>query len=71
MPCVAKHLLSPVLSQTPGNFLAEYTWKTSLKQEARTGAFPVLTMELELPCCPLRAEDGGPTFTKENRSLQG
>lgn len=70
MPCVAKHLLSPVLSQTPGNFLAENTWKTSLKHEARTGAFPVLTIEFALACCPLGAVDGGPTLTKEKRNLR-
>jgi hypothetical protein len=31
-------LLSWVLSITPGNFLAEKTWKGSEKTEARTGA---------------------------------
>ena len=35
-------MLSAVLSITPGNFLAEKTWKTSEKQLARTGADPVL-----------------------------
>lgn len=42
IPWVAKHLLRGVLSITPGNFLAENTWKTSLKQDARTGAEAVL-----------------------------
>ena len=42
IPCVAKILLSAVLSITPGNFLALNTWKTSLKQDARTGALPLL-----------------------------
>lgn len=31
MPCAAKHLLSGVLSMTPGNFLAEKTWNLSEK----------------------------------------
>jgi hypothetical protein len=33
---------SSVLSTTPGNFFALKTVKTSLKQLARMGAFPVL-----------------------------
>lgn len=45
MPCVAKHLLSGVLSTTPGNFFAEKTVNISLKQEASMGALPVLTIE--------------------------
>jgi hypothetical protein len=70
MPWLAKHLLSGVLSQTPGNFLAENTEKTSLKQDASTGAFPWLTMELALAaCCPFEAMFGSPTLTNENRSL--
>ena len=40
---------------TPGNFLAEKTWKTSLKMLARTGAEP------EFSDC---GEVGEPTFTK-------
>ena len=40
---------------TPGNFLAEKTWKTSLKQEARTGADTVLSVW---------AAGGEPTLTK-------
>ena len=74
MPCVAKHLLSWVLSTTPGNFLAEKTVKGSLKQEASTGARPVL-----MPCVmvPGGADEDpvvcdadvvAPTFTNENRS---
>jgi hypothetical protein len=55
MPCVAKHLLKGVLSMTPGNFLAEKTWKTSLKQEARTGAEAVFRVW---------AAVGEPTLTK-------
>ncbi len=43
MPCVAKHLLSFVLSITPGNFLAEKTSNEFEKHEARTGADPVLS----------------------------
>ena len=79
MPCVAKHLLRLVDSMTPGNFLAEKTWKTSLKQEASTGAEPVLRPPEEEPpvgvCAPEGrfgeevvppGEDGGdaPTLTK-------
>lgn len=41
IPCAAKHLLNGVLSQTPGNFFAEYTWKTWLKHEARMGTLPL------------------------------
>lgn len=63
MPCVAKHLLSSVLSQTPGNFFAEYTWKTSLKTEARIGDLPSLT-----GLSPFWSALGL-TSTKENRNL--
>lgn len=45
IPCVAKHLLSGVLSITPGNFLALKTWKMSLKAVARTGAEPVCRVD--------------------------
>lgn len=55
MPCVAKILLSAVLSITPGNFLALKTWKTSLKQEAKTGAEPLFRDWVVL---------GEPTLTK-------
>lgn len=50
MPCPAKHLLRGVLSMTPGNFFALYTWKASLKHEASTGALPVFKL-LPLPMC--------------------
>jgi hypothetical protein len=66
IPCVAKHLLSGVLSQTPGNFLAEKTWKTSLKADARTGALPVFIVGVAVSE-PLAG--GAPTLTKEKRSL--
>lgn len=63
IPCVAKHLLRSVLSQTPGNFFAEYTWKTSLKTEARIGDLPLLTGRS--PFWP----GGGLMSQNENRSL--
>lgn len=68
MPCVAKHLLRCVLSTTPGNLFAEYTMKLSEKQEARTGATPVLTVVVEtfLP----DPVPWTPTLTKEKRSLE-
>lgn len=75
MPCVAKHLLRCVLSTTPGNFFAEYTVKISEKQDASTGALPVLTEPDEM-YCELGSEarvfgaPGTPTFTNENRRLQ-
>jgi hypothetical protein len=69
IPWLAKHLLRGVLSHTPGNFLAEYTWNASLKQEARIGALPVLTTELEFDDPPLADLEGAATLTKENRSL--
>ena len=52
MPCFAKALLRGVLSTTPGNFLAEKTWNSSLKQVAKMGADPVLS----LPACKLVLE---------------
>ncbi len=56
---------SGVLSQTPGNFFAEKTVKTSLKHEASTGDLPVLTTgPSPLPF------GGGPTLTNENLSLK-
>jgi hypothetical protein len=45
MPWPAKHLLSSVLSMTPGNFLAEKTWNGSEKAVARTGRLPVESFE--------------------------
>lgn len=57
MPCSAKHLLSGVLSITPGNFLAEKTWNGSEKTDARTGAEPWLRTG-----CPF--SEGAPTLTK-------
>lgn len=68
MPCVAKHLLSAVLSHTPGNFLALNTWNGSLKTEARIGALDWLMPVLE-PDDPEGRGVGRPTFTKENWSL--
>lgn len=67
LPCRAKHLLRPVLSTTPGNFLAEKTVKTSEKHEARTGAFPVLTRHGELAF--FCGGEGTPTLTNEKRRL--
>lgn len=68
MPCVANVLLRGVLSQTPGNFFAENTLNTSLKQQARTGALLLLTFAR----APSRGElSGGPTLTKENLKLKG
>lgn len=55
IPCVAKHLLRLVLSMTPGNLFALKTWKTCEKQDARTGAEPLLR---------LWGDDGEPTLTK-------
>lgn len=71
MPCVAKHLLNPVLSTTPGKRLALYTVKTSLKHAASTGALPVLTPVMAtLPALVLLVgEAETPTFTNEKRSL--
>jgi hypothetical protein len=69
MPCVAKHLLSGVLSTTPGNFLAEYTVNTSLQHDARMGALPVLTMEIWFAGLPLGVLEGAPTLQKEKRRL--
>lgn len=60
MPCNAKHLLSWVLSITPGNFLAEKTWNGSEKTEARTGAVPWLMTGAPL----VVSEDCVPTSTK-------
>lgn len=65
MPCVAKHLLSGVLSMTPGNFLALKTWKMLLKHEAKTGADPVFRVWWP-PGVP---EAGLPTLTKFILSL--
>jgi hypothetical protein len=68
-------LLKGVLSTTPGNFLAEYTVKTSEKQAARTGALPVLMLAVCRPFVPLGGAGievgvvGAPTLTKENRKL--
>lgn len=70
IPCVAKHLLNGVLSTTPGNFFALYTVKTSEKHAAKTGALPVLRMEFWFEGFPLGVVDGGPTLTKERRSLR-
>jgi hypothetical protein len=58
-----------VLSTTPGNFLAEKTVKTSLKHDARIGAFPVLTIDIWLAGFPFGVFDGAPTLTKEKRRL--
>lgn len=77
MPCVAKHLLSFVLSTTPGNFFALNTVNTSLKHAASTGALPVLILAASGGCVGLVllvvggtvVED--PTFTKLKRSLGG
>lgn len=79
MPCVAKHRLNAVLSTTPGNFFAEYTVNTSLKQAASTGALPwVISGALlgfdgfEAGRCAVCAAGRGdvvPTFTNEKRSL--
>jgi hypothetical protein len=66
MPCVAKVLLRGVLSQTPGNFLAENTLNLSLKQDARMGALPLTITDGPLSREPV---PGVPTLTKENRSL--
>lgn len=66
MPWVANVLLNGVLSHTLGNFLAEYTLNTSLKQDAKIGARPVLTLGT-LPS--RRAPPRAPTLTKENRNL--
>lgn len=62
---MAKVLLSDVLSHTPGNFLAEYTVNAALKQDAKIGALPLITVD----CCP-GMELGFPTLMKENLSLQ-
>jgi hypothetical protein len=75
MPCVAKHLLKCVLSTTPGNFFAEYTVNTSEKQDASTGALPVLTAPDEMywelgSDAGVLGPPGTPTFTNENRRLQ-
>ena len=48
IPWVAKHLLSSVLSMTPGNFFALKTWNTFEKAEARTGAALVFSAVEEL-----------------------
>lgn len=53
-----------MLSQTPGNFLAEKTVNDSLKHDASTGDLPVLTLGPGPP--PLGV---GATLTNENRSL--
>lgn len=78
MPCVAKHLLSLVLSTTPGNFFALYTWNLSLKHAASTGAMPRLILPLSSggaapPCvCGLGVMVvEPPTLTKLKRSLGG
>lgn len=65
MPWWANCLDSGVLSQTPGNFLAEKTVKGSLKHDARTGDLPVLTLAV----LPLVLEVGA-TLTNENLSLR-
>lgn len=65
IPCVAKHLLRGVLSQTPGNFLAEKTWNTSLKTDASIGALPWFTLEPSV-----EGWSGGlATLTNEKRNL--
>lgn len=69
IPCVAKHLLSAVLSHTPGNFLALNTWNGSLKTEARIGALDWLIPVPELEEPEEGRGVGRPTFTKENWSL--
>lgn len=43
MPWLANDLLSAVLSITPGNFFAEYTWNLSENVHARTGVAPLMT----------------------------
>jgi len=58
-PCSANLRLSGVLSHTPGNFLAENTWKGSLKWVASTGD-TVLPLGPSLRTCKSR---------KENRNL--
>lgn len=60
MPCRAKHLLSWVLSITPGNFLAEKTWNGSENTDARTGAVPWLITGAPF----VVSEDCVPTSTK-------
>jgi hypothetical protein len=74
MPWVAKHLLRSVLSTTPGNFFAEYTTNGAEKQEARTGALPVLIapdgIYIELgSAVGVLGAPGAPTFTNEKRRL--
>lgn len=74
IPCVAKHLLNSVLSTTPGNLLAEYTVKTSLKHAAKTGALLVLTVVIGIAPLGLAFAEvldvvGTPTFTNEKWSL--
>ena len=65
MPWWANCFDSGVLSQTPGNFLAEKTVNDSLKQDARIGALPVFTLAV------LPATLGiGATLTNENLSLE-
>lgn len=61
MPCVAKHRLRSVLSMTPGNFLALKTWNIWEKQDASTGADPLLSDV---------ASVGEPTLTKFIFNLQ-
>lgn len=63
IPWAAKHFDKVVLSQTPGNFLAEKTVKTSEKHEARTGARSLLTP------MPEEGRAGWATLTKEKRRL--
>lgn len=70
IPCVAKHLLRWVLSTTPGNLFAEYTTKLSEKQDARTGARPVLTVVVETFFPADWPTFWTPTFTNEKRSLE-
>lgn len=75
IPWVAKHLLRAVLSTTPGNFFAEYTVKTSEKQEARTGALPVLiapdwVRDAAVSESGVPEPVGAPTFTNEKRRLK-
>lgn len=44
--------------------------KTSVKQAAKTGALPVLRIEFWLDGFPFGVVDGGPTLTKDKRSLK-
>jgi hypothetical protein len=64
---VANVLLNAVLSHTPGNFLAEKTLKTSLKQHARIGALFLLILGAPVS---RGVPSGGPTLTKENLKLR-